>query len=52
VDSTYWVPGGSSIRNVTDADQAGVRIAVTSKSVEDLVLGRTLKRAELRASTL
>jgi len=47
VDSTYWVPGGSSIRNVTDADQAGVRIAVTSKSVEDLVLGRTLKRAEL-----
>ena len=47
VDSTYLVPSGSSIRTVTDADQAAVRIAVTSKSVEDLVLSRMLKQAEL-----
>lgn len=48
IDATYLVPAGSSIRNVTDADQAGVRIAVSSKSVEEIVLSRMLKRAELR----
>jgi polar amino acid transport system substrate-binding protein len=47
VDSTYLVPEGSSIRQVAEADQAGVRIAVTGKSVEDLVLSRMLQRAEL-----
>ena len=45
----YLVPDGSSIRSVTDADQPGVRIAVTSKSVEEIVLSRSLKRAELRS---
>ena len=49
IDATYLVPDGSSIRNVTDADQPGVRIAVTSKSVEEIVLSRSLKRAELRS---
>ena len=49
IDATYLVPGGSSIRNVTDADQPGVRVAVTSKSVEEIVLSRSLKRAELRS---
>ena len=49
IDATYLVPDGSSIRNVTDADQSGVRIAVTSKSVEEIVLSRSLKRAELRS---
>ena len=49
IDATYLVPEGSSIRNVADADQPGVRIAVTSKSVEEIVLSRSLKRAELRS---
>ena len=49
IDATYLVQGGSPIQNVSDADQPGVRIAVTSKSVEEIVLGRLLKRAELRS---
>ena len=49
IDATYLVPDSSSIRNVADADQTGVRIAVTSKSVEEIVLSRWLKRAELRS---
>ena len=49
IDATYLVPDGSSIRNVADADQPGVRIAVTSKSVEEIVLSRSLKRAEVRS---
>ena len=53
VDSTYLVPAGSSIRNVTDADQPGVRIAVTRNSVEDVALSRMLKRAEwIRVETI
>jgi len=48
IDATYLVPDGSSIRNVADADQPGVRIAVTRKSVEEIVLSRSLKHAELR----
>jgi polar amino acid transport system substrate-binding protein len=47
VESTYLVPASSSTRHVTDADQPGVRITVTRKSVEDLMLSRMLKRAEL-----
>jgi polar amino acid transport system substrate-binding protein len=50
IDATYLVPGGSSIRNVSDADQSGIRIAVTRNSVEEIVLSRMLKRAELRAA--
>jgi polar amino acid transport system substrate-binding protein len=49
IDATYLVPDGSSIRNVADADQPGVRIAVTTKSVEEIVLSKLLKHAELRA---
>lgn len=48
IDATYLVQGTSPIQNVSDADQPGVRIAVTRKSVEEIVLGRMLKRAELR----
>src|SRR6266571_5526871 len=48
IDATYLVQDGSSIRNINDADQPGVRIAVTRKSVEEIVLSRSLKRAELR----
>jgi polar amino acid transport system substrate-binding protein len=46
VDSTYLVPPGSSIRNVADADQPGIRIAVSRNSGEDFALTRMLKRAE------
>lgn len=48
IDATYLVPAGSSIRNVADADHPGVRIAVSDKSVEDIVLSGMLRRAELR----
>jgi len=41
------VPAGSSIRNVADADNPGVHIAVTRNSVEDFVLTRMLKQAQL-----
>ncbi len=46
-DLTYLVPAGSSIRNVADADQPGVRIAVERGGAGDLSLTRMLKRAEL-----
>lgn len=48
VDATYLVPADSSIRNIIDADQPGVRIAVARKGVEEIVLSRVIKRAELR----
>lgn len=48
VDATYLVPADSSIRNIIDADQPGVRIAVARKGVEEIVLSRMIKRAELR----
>lgn len=52
-DFTYLVPAGSSIRNVADADQPGVRIAVPRGDASDLHLTRLLKRAELvRTETL
>ena len=47
VDYTYLVPAGSSVRNVSDADQPGNRIAVTRHSVGDVALTRLLKRAEV-----
>src|SRR2546422_1054426 len=49
IDATYLVQGSSPIQSVSDADQPGVRIAVTRKSVEEIVLSRLLKRAELRS---
>jgi polar amino acid transport system substrate-binding protein len=49
IDATYLVQGNSTIQSVGDADQPGVRIAVTRKSVEEIVLSRTLKQAELRS---
>ncbi len=48
VDATYLVPADSSIRNIADADQPGVRIAVAREGVEEIVLSRMIKRAELR----
>jgi polar amino acid transport system substrate-binding protein len=49
IDATYLVQGNSAIRNISDADQPGIRIAVTRKSVEEIVLSRMLKRADLRS---
>jgi polar amino acid transport system substrate-binding protein len=46
-DFTYLVPAGSSIRNVADADQPGVRIAVPRGDAVDLSLSRILKQAVL-----
>ncbi len=52
-DFTYLVPAGSSIRNVADADQPGIRIAVPRGDASDLHLTRILKRGELvRTETL
>src|SRR5947208_11115719 len=48
IDATYLVQGSSADQSVSDADQPGVRIAVTRKSVEEIVLSRMLKRAELQ----
>ena len=48
MDYTYLVPAGSSVREVGDADQPGIRIAVTRNSVGDVALTRILKRAELQ----
>lgn len=48
VDYTYLVPAGSLAGNVSDADQPGIRIAVTRNSVGDVALTRILKRAELQ----
>ena len=49
IDATFLVPEGSKIRGVADTDQTGVRIAVTGNSVEEIVLKRTIKKAELQS---
>ena len=48
LDYTYLVPASSSVREVGEADQPGIRIAVTRNSVGDVALTRILKRAELQ----
>jgi polar amino acid transport system substrate-binding protein len=47
LDFTLLVPAGSSIRSVTDADQANVRIAVVDKHASTLALKRVVKQAEV-----
>jgi polar amino acid transport system substrate-binding protein len=51
VDSTYLVPAGSSIRNNAEADQPGLRIVVARNSVEEILLRRMLRQAELMIET-
>lgn len=46
-DFTYLVPSDSPIRQVADADQVGIRIAVPRGDGSDLQLTRLLKRSEL-----
>ncbi|MBM3796918.1 MAG: ABC transporter substrate-binding protein [Acidobacteria bacterium] len=53
LEGTYLVPAESMLRNVEDADRAGVRIAVNPKSAYDLFLSRNLKHAQiLRPATI
>lgn len=47
VDSTYLVPAGSPLRNASEVDREGVRIAVSAGGGNDLFLSRTIKRAQL-----
>jgi polar amino acid transport system substrate-binding protein len=46
-DLTYLVAPGSTIQNVADADQPGIRIAAARGDASDLALTRAIKRAEL-----
>ena len=46
VEYTFLVPPGSAIARFTDADRAGVRIAVVRNHASTLALGRILKDAE------
>ena len=46
-DLTFMVPAGSSVRNVADADQPGIRIAVERGGAGDISLSRILKQAEV-----
>ena len=52
IETTYLVPAGSPLRSVDEVDREGVRVAVGAKGGPDLILPRTLKRAQLvRAPT-
>jgi polar amino acid transport system substrate-binding protein len=48
IDATYLVREEPSIRKTADADRPGIRIAVTRNSVEQIVLKRALKQAQLQ----
>ncbi len=47
IEGTYMVPRTSSLRNVEDVDQDGVRIAAGKNAAYDLYLSRTLRHARL-----
>jgi polar amino acid transport system substrate-binding protein len=49
IDATFLVRENSKIRDVAALDEVGTRIAVTSKSVEEIILRQTLKRASLQS---
>ena len=51
-DYTYLVPAGSTIRNIGDADQPGMRIAVVRNHASTLTLSRIVKHAELVGADL
>jgi polar amino acid transport system substrate-binding protein len=44
---TFLVPAGSPIRQISDIDREGVRVAVSERSAYDLYLSRNLKKAQL-----
>lgn len=47
IEATYLVPASSPLRDVSDVDHEGVRIAIPEKSAYELYLSRTLKHATL-----
>jgi polar amino acid transport system substrate-binding protein len=47
IEATYLVPPGSPLREISDFDRQGIRIAVPEKSAYELYLARTLKHANL-----
>jgi polar amino acid transport system substrate-binding protein len=51
-DYTYLVPANSTIRSSTDAERAGVRVAIVSSHASALALRRSTSRAELIGSEL
>jgi polar amino acid transport system substrate-binding protein len=46
--STFIVRGDAPFRSVAEIDRAGVKIGVAARSATDLLLTRTLKRAQIR----
>lgn len=47
VENTYLVPERSDIRNASEVDRPGIRVAVQAKDAADLFLSRELKQALL-----
>jgi polar amino acid transport system substrate-binding protein len=47
LDATYLVPGASSLRNASEVDRAGLRVAAPARANYELFLQRSLKRAKL-----
>lgn len=47
IETTYLVPAGSKLRNVSEVDRSGIRIVSPAKSAFDLYLSRTIKHAQL-----
>ncbi len=47
IDATYLVPSGSALRDVSEVDQSGVRIAVSARTAYDLWLVRNIRHAQL-----
>lgn len=53
IEATYLVPAGSRLRNVSEVDAPGVRIASMARAAYDLWLERNIRHATvLRAATL
>jgi polar amino acid transport system substrate-binding protein len=47
IDATYLVDGASPLREVSEVDRTGVRIAVSDKSAYDLALRRAITLAQI-----
>ncbi len=47
IEATYLVPAGSEVREVSDVDRAGMRIAVADRSAYHLELQRIIRHATL-----
>ncbi len=47
IDATFLVPAGSPIRDVSDIDRDGTRLAIAGKSAYEFFLSRNLKHAKL-----